>query len=155
MRADIRERREIIAEHLRGQCCCVLKCLRPSGFTPRRAACVDFSWACAQYGLKCFFSHRAEDFLPHPAAVGGVPSLIFQSGKDKSLFAKFRAEFFAFPTIAVQSADRSWSVGWRDIRPVRPFEHNRLKLKADFALLGLSRVAQQLSYRREDSAFLR
>jgi hypothetical protein len=96
MRADIRERREIIAEHLRGQCCCVLKCLRPSGFTPRRAECVDFSWVCAQYGLKRLFLNQTEDFFPHSAAVGGVPSLIFQLRKDKSFFAKFRTKFFAF-----------------------------------------------------------
>ena len=51
MRADIRERREIIAEHLRGQCSCALECLRPPGFTPRRAECRDFSWARAQCGL--------------------------------------------------------------------------------------------------------
>ena len=73
----------------------VLECLRPSGFTPRRAECRVFSRARASRRLGGFFLRQAEDFFPHFAAVGGVSRFILQSCDQQSLFTQLRTKLFA------------------------------------------------------------
>jgi hypothetical protein len=96
LRADIREGREIIAEHQwidAGKCSSAFAL---QGFTPRRTECRVFSRARASRRLRRFFLRQAEDFFPHFAAVGGVSRFILQSCDQQSLFTKLRTKLFAF-----------------------------------------------------------
>lgn len=93
--ADVREGKEISVEQPKGNLVLCSRAFALKVHPPARGRSRSLLSPCISE-LECFFLHQAEDFLSHSAAVGGVPSLIFRSGKDKSLFAKFRAEFFAF-----------------------------------------------------------